>query len=155
MDTKPEYRDGLDFYVTMSGELPPDFVVEARERNMQERIADPDDPVSGWGGVSPCPETTHIGGVPIDGQVTFYYPDKVESGDPFKYGDFPFRDADTDGPWFMRPDADKWRRQPIWKWQNPDADPHEDLTLSPSIGRRADGDIVFHCYIRDGEIDWL
>lgn len=156
MDTAEKYLND-EFFVTMAGELPPEHIVEQRRASMEARVEDPDDPVAEWGGPSPARDHHYLGEQPpVDGWVTFYDPDLLAAGEPFKHGDFPFRSVGKDdAPWFARPDAENWSRHPIWKWQNPDADPHESLTLSPSIGTRADDTVTFHCYIRDGSIEWL
>lgn len=161
MDTADKYT-GDEFYVVMAGETPPDHIVEARKRYHRERVADDDDPLAGpdeWT-PSPASDEYRVGdnSVPVDGWVTLYDPEKLAAGEPFKHGTFPFRAAGRDDHgWFARPDAGKWRRMPVWKWQNPAADPHESLTLNPSIGRRDtdSGDITLHLYIRNGEIDWI
>ena len=102
--------------------------------------------------------------VPVDGFVEFRYPryqdDQPDRFDPYESGyywrhSFPFRSREkNDAPWFGNPDGGEWSRRPIWKWQNPN-DPIENATLSPSIGMRGDDGIDFHCYIRNGRIDWL
>lgn len=98
---------------------------------------------------------THIVGEqpPVDGWVTFYDPELLEDGEPYKHGTFPFRDKNRDGLWFARPDADEWHRSPIWKWTN-FGQPLNEMTLKPSIGMGS-GELNFHCYIRGGEIEWL
>lgn len=106
--------------------------------------------------------TTHLlnDDVPIDGYVHILYrdPDNPQSGrdeDGRWYaGSFPFRDhRKDDAPWAAFPDKPKGKRHPVWKWQNPEDDPHEELTLNPSIGL---GDPTYlHCWIRDGELEWL
>lgn len=102
--------------------------------------------------------------IPIDGVVEFRYPryqdDQPDEFRPDEDGYFwrltyPYRSIEKDEhPWFGRPDAEDFHRRPIWKWQNPD-EPLDEMTLNPSIGKRSDGEIDFHCYIRNGEIDWL
>lgn len=156
MDTDDSYLDD-EFYVVMAGELPPDEIMEYHEERTQKLIDDPDSPVKNRGPPAPASDTHIVGdGIPVDGWITFYNPEKLRSLEPYKHGTFPFRDhRKDDSEWFGRPDADKWHRSPIWKWQNPE-DPVDDITLNPSIGRRGDGDeVTFHCYIRNGEIDWL
>lgn len=157
MDTEDKYL-GDSFYVVMAGELPPDFVVEAMEENHRKRVENDDSSLVGpkeWE-PSPAKENHIVGEQPeVDGWVTFYDPDLLEQGEPFKHGTFPFRSVEKDGAWFARPDGDKWSRSPIWEWKNPTEDPSENLTLSPSIGLQGDGEITFHCHIRDGEIDWI
>lgn len=96
--------------------------------------------------------------VPVDGRVSFLYRDDGNpSGRPdgkWIAATFPFRSVDKDGhPWFAFPDEPKFSRQPVWKWTNPDEDPHESLTLSPSLGLGED--LYFHCWVRDGRIDWV
>lgn len=154
-DTDEKYL-GDEFYVTMAGDLPPEFVTDVMEERHRESVEDPDSPLVGPPDYTPSPRNDHHAinpDVPVDGWVTFYDPALLESGDAFKHGTFPFRSVEKDGPWFARPDGEKWSRSPVWKWENPDADPHESLTLSPSIGL---GDpLSFHCFIRDGGIEWL
>lgn len=92
--------------------------------------------------------------VPVDGWVTFYWPDRPKHEPHMAYS-FPFRDAKKDDfRWLAAPDADDWSKRPIWKWQNPE-EPLFNLTLAPSLGISGNDGISFHCYIRDGEIDWL
>lgn len=155
MDTDDKYLD-TEFYVTLAGERPPDYIQDGWEENTRIRIDDPDDPLADRGTMGRCPQTHQLNDdVPIDGQVTFYWPNKLGTGEAFIAFDFPFRSVEQDdAPWFANPDADKWSRHPVWKWQNADTDPRENLTLSPSLGIGGD-DLSFHCYIRNGEIDWL
>lgn len=155
MDTDDKYLD-CDFYVTLAGEQPPEPIRDGWRENTQKRVDDPDDPLADRGDMGRCPETHPLNDdVPIDGQVTFYWPEKLGSGDPFKAFDFPFRGVDKDdAPWFARPDADKWSRHPVWKWKNPDA-PLDRITLHPSLGIGPRDDLSFHAYIRGGDIDWL
>lgn len=137
MDTAKKYRND-EFYVAVAGELPPDWYVEHMES--QEST------------VSVNPTSSEHFGVPVDGWVTFYDPDLYDNGEPFKHGTFPFRSVTKDGAaWAGNPDNPAGERFPIWKWENPGADPHDALTLSPSIGLGDD----FHCYVRAGEINWL
>lgn len=157
MDTIEKYR-GDKFYVVMAGERPPEHIMKKREENMERKVNDPDDPLTGFGDIGPARGEHYLGDEPpVDGWVEFYDPDKLESGEPYKHGRFPFRSVKKgDSPWFARPDGEKRDRHPIWKWQNPDEDPHENLTLKPSIGKRnSDGEIVFHCWIENGEIRWV
>lgn len=156
MDTDETYLND-EFFVVMAGDLPPDDVVDARRESHRKRIEDPDSPLVGPAEYEPSPAKEHYAGqpdLPVDGWVTFYDPDLLAAGEPFKHGTFPFRDHRSSESWFARPNAEKWNRGPVWKWQNPGEDPHESLTLSPSIGLGG-GEITFHCYIRNGEIDWL
>lgn len=146
MDTAEKYR-GDEFFVVMAGERGPDWYVEHME--------------SQFDAVDVLPANDHHAldpDIPVDGWVTFYDPDLLETGEPFKHGTFPFRSVDTDDQWFVHPDAQKGRRRPIWKWENPEEDPTEHLTLSPSIGMgmtEPSEDPDFHCFIQDGEIKWL
>lgn len=155
MDTEARYRDNLDFYVQMGGEGPPDFVAE----HLQARVDDPDDPLVSY---RKDQEDFHQlnEDVPVDGYVHFYYPDRVKKRDGpagWRSFSFPFRDhRKDDAPWFAFPDADKWERHPVWKWKNPDLDPHEHLTLKPSLGvGGGSGSITFHCWIEDGQVRWV
>jgi hypothetical protein len=102
--------------------------------------------------------------IPIDGLVEFRYPryqedqpdrfDLDESGHFWRLT-FPYRSVEKDDePWFGNPNGGEWSRRPIWKWQNPN-DPLDEMTLSPSIGKQSDGEMDFHCYVRNGEIEWL
>lgn len=102
--------------------------------------------------------------IPIDGFVEFRYPryqdDQPDDFRPDESGyywrhSFPFRSVEKDAhPWFGNPGGGEWKRRPIWKWQNPE-EPVEEATLNPSIGMPSDGEMAFHCYVRNGEIDWL
>lgn len=145
MDTLDIYLDDK-FYVVMAGEKPDEkFRLTSRGMSDQAEGAI----------VKPAREKHYLGEQPpVDGWVTFYNPDLLEQGEPFKHGTFPFRDYRTDGLWFAKPDEDEWSKHPIWKWQNPEEDPHSNLTLKPSIGKQ-DGKITFHCHIRNGEIKWI
>lgn len=156
MDTDDKYL-GDEFYVVMAGEKPPQRIREYYDKRTEKLVNDPDSPVSGRGPPAPASHTHIVNDdVPVDGWVTFYDPEKLEALEPYKHGTFPFRDhRKDDAPWFGRPDSEKWHRSPVWKWQNPEEDPHEDLTLNPSIGTQSDQELSFHCYIRNGEIDWL
>jgi len=90
----------------------------------------------------------------VDGWLLFYDPDAPE-GEPWKYYDFPFRSVNKDDDlWFAYPDREKFTKQPVWKWQNPDESISE-LTLKPSIGVNADDELTFHCFVENGEIEWL
>lgn len=103
--------------------------------------------------------------VPIDGQVEFhrYYrededdhvPSQTHEGRPYwNVAEFPFRDhRKDDAPWAAFPEKPNFKSHPVWEWENPDADPHESLTLSPSLGLGEP--MYFHCWVRDGEVDWL
>lgn len=143
MDTVEKYR-GDEFYVVMAGERPPEFV----RRTMGQR--------DGIAVGRPAKERHYLGEQPpVDGWVHFYDPDLLDAGEPFRHGTFPFRDHHKDGLWVAKPDAEKWSQHPIWKWKNPDADPHEELTLKPSIGMQSDGETVFHCWIENGSIRWV
>ena len=141
MDTDEKYL-GDEFFVKMAGERGPDWYIEHMES--KENVVS----------VGPASGNRRIGEQPpVDGWVTFYDPDLLEAGEPFKHGDIPFRDyRKTAAPWFAFPDKPAGEKHPVWKWQNPDEDPHESLTLQPSIGLHGS---AMHCYIRDGEIDWL
>jgi hypothetical protein len=151
MDTDETYLD-TSYYVRLAGETPPVFVQEY----YQSRINDPDDTLVDH---DPDPFRDHHvlnEDVPIDGQVAFYYPDRlspdVDKG-AWSFA-FPFRDYRKDGaPWAAFPEKPKWKRHPVWKWTNPEQDPHEHLTLKPSLG--VGEPLSFHCWIRDGEIEWL
>lgn len=157
MDTAETYLND-DIYVVLAGESPPEYITEARAEHHRKRVADPESPLVGPEEFEASPARDHHPmneDVPVDGWVTFYDPEKLEAGEAFKHFEFPFRSVEKSGPWFARPDETEWSKQPVWKWQNPDADPHEHLTLTPSLGINGDDGIVFHCYIRDGEIDWL
>lgn len=102
--------------------------------------------------------------IPIDGTIEFRYPryqdDQPDEFRPDEDGyywrlTFPYRSVEKDSPpWLGAPERDKWSKRPIWKWQNPD-EPLEQMTLEPSIGLRGDDGIRFHCYVRNGEIEWL
>lgn len=112
------------------------------------------------------PEMDTAGGtdIPIDGTVEFRYPryqdDQPDEFRPYENGyfwrmTFPYRDKRRDEhPWFRFPEEEKGKRHPIWKWENAD-EPLDNMTLSPSIGKSNDGEMVFHCYVRDGKIEWL
>lgn len=98
--------------------------------------------------------------VPIDGLVHLLFrdPEDPQGGrdqDGRWYaGSFPFRDHREDAdPWFAFPDKGEFERHPVWKWQNPEEDPHEQITLKPSIGLGQP--MYLHCWIKQGEIDWL
>ena len=101
--------------------------------------------------------------VPINGIVDLRYPRETPPPDGWQDGDetywrhsIPFRDHRKDGPWFGRPDGEKWQRSPVWKWQNPEKS-IENITLNPSYGMRdsENGGYKIHCYIRDGEVELL
>lgn len=141
MDTDEKYL-GDEIFVTLAGERGPDWYVEHMEsRDSCVRV----NPANDHHALDPD--------VPVDGWITFYDPDLLEAGEPFKHGTFPFRDHRKDGaPWAAFPAKPKGKRQPVWQWKNPEDDVG-DLTLSPSIGT---GDPVnFHCYVREGKIEWL
>ena len=99
--------------------------------------------------------------VPVDGfvHILFRDPDDPQGGrdkDGRWYaGSFPFRSERKDShPWAAYPDKPNGENHPVWKWTNPDADPHEDLTLNPSIGMGGD-DLYFHIWVKAGEIDFV
>lgn len=152
MDTDQRYVERADFYVRMAGESMPEW----RRMYEQERADDPDDSMIAFLDEPLRTHHTLNEDVPIDGIVAFYFPDEMDNidGTPWSFT-FPFRDAESStAPWFAFPDRPKWERQPVWKWTNADADPHENLTLKPSLGIGGD-ELCFHCYIRDGEVEWL
>jgi hypothetical protein len=104
-------------------------------------------------------------GVPTDGRAIVTRPpmdDEDYSGrDDGRWivGTIPFRDyRKDDDPWAAFPEKQKGRRQPIWKWENPDDDP-ENITLSPSYGRKKgeqwSGEWEIHCWIKNGDIELL
>jgi hypothetical protein len=106
-------------------------------------------------------------GVPTDGRVIVTRP-PMDNEDESNRDDgrwivatIPFRDhRKDDAPWAAFPDKQKGRRQPIWKWENPEDDP-EDITLSPSYGRKKgtdgawSGEWEIHCWIKNGDLDLL
>lgn len=142
MDTTEKYLDD-EFYVVLAGERPDEkFIYTNRGVDDIHEGSD----------IQPARDHHYIGEEPpVDGWVTFYDPDLLDEGEPFKHGTFPFRDHSKDNLWFALPDEEKGSKHPVWKWQNPDEDPHENLTLKPSIGM---GD-NFHCWIEQGEIRWV
>lgn len=148
MDTEDKYLD-TEFYVQMVGEAPPDFAVDYYER----RINDPDDSLVDY--QRELRDHHQLDkNVPIDGIVAFYWPDQLEKedGTPWSFS-FPFRDnRKDDEPWFAFPDKDSPKRHPVWKWQNPE-ESTDNITLDPSLG--VGQPPTFHCYIRNGEIQWL
>jgi hypothetical protein len=102
--------------------------------------------------------------LPVDGFVEIRYPRDPENTDlesdwdaqsgQYWIHSIPYRDyRETDALWFARPDAEKWSRMPIWKWQNPPET--EAITLEPSYGMKSDDGWNIHCYIRNGEVDLL
>jgi hypothetical protein len=98
--------------------------------------------------------------LPVDGFAEILYPREPDPDDGWWQvkescwrHSIPFRDESKDGPWFAYPDADKWKRCPIWKWTN--APNTEDLTLRPSYGMRDGAGWEIHCWIRSGDIDLL
>lgn len=139
MDTEEQFRDD-EFFVAMAGERGPAWYVE--------RMESAESAVS----ISPASDES-LWGAPVDGWVTFYSPTLLDAGEPFKHLTIPFRSVEREGEWLGNPDGLDGTRRPIWKWENPDADPHEALTLSPSIGMGAP-DPHFHCHIREGAIQW-
>jgi len=156
MDTDEEYLDD-EIYVVMAGNYPPEDIMEVMKERHRERVEDPDSHVAGPPELKyePAKPSQQFGcGATVDGWVTFYDLEKLENKDAFKHYTFPFRDVNKDDePWAAFPDGENFKQHPIWKWQNPDEDPHESLTLSPSIG--VGHPLEFHCYIRDGGIEWL
>lgn len=157
MDTDEKYLND-EFYVCLAGETPPDFIIDISKERRKEKIEDPDSPLVGPEEYEPSEARDHHylnDDVDVDGWVTFYDPELLEDHEPFKHGTFPFRNHNKGDQWFARPDSDEWDRHPVWKWTNPDEDPHENLTLEPSIGKRSDGGVNFHCFIRNGEIEWV
>lgn len=102
--------------------------------------------------------------VPIDGHVHILFrrsdePDSGRDKDGRWYaGSFPFRDHRSDEYlWAAYPDKPNGRNHPVWKWQNPDEDPHENITLNPSIGlgKGESKGWRLHCWIKNGEIDFI
>jgi len=140
MDTEQKYRNEVEVVVELVGD-DPDPRLEPTAPNASRTSVSEE----------------HFG-VPVDGWVTILYrnPDK-ESNLPsgkWKVGSFPFRAADKDEhPWFGFPEKDAGKKQPIWKWQNPD-DAAEDLTLRPSIGMGT-GDPYFHVWVNNGAVDFV
>lgn len=97
--------------------------------------------------------------VPIDGKVAILFRDpedprggRDEDGRWYA-GHFPFRDhRDDDHPWAAFPDKPNFEQHPVWKWQNPEEDADQ-ITLKPSIGLGQP--MYLHCWIKQGEIEWL
>jgi len=129
MDTEEKYLD-CEFFV---------WTVDGRKHNVPEDVNYRSRNKHSFGSM---PE--------VDGWVMFFSREKFENDEPWKYFDFPFRSIEKDGDWFCLPDAEKGHRFPVWKWKNPN-DPIGDITLDPSLGV---GDI-FHCWVKDGEIEWV
>jgi len=159
MQSDPKFRD-CAIAVRLAGERERDEFQEYREKRLEARRSDPDSPVVGGERTNHPLRDHHLlnEDVPISGQVQLYFPDRLDKIDPDEPGAFsfaiPFRDHREHGQWFARPDAEKWRRHPVWKWENPEDD-RENITLSPSYGVRPDGDWTLHCWIRDGSIELL
>lgn len=129
MDTEPKYQNESELLVEMAGEN--DYTPEFHLLNED---------------------------VPIDGIVTFLYRDEgnpsTRDDGKWKVGSFPFRDhRKDDAPWAAFPDKPNGENHPVWKWTTPEDDPHESLTLSPSLGLGSP--MYFHCWVRNGEIQWL
>lgn len=140
MDTDAKYRNDPALDVELTANAPDKWLGDAPDIDRTTTLTSDD--------------------VPIDGQVTFLFshPEKPPSGREdgrWKVGTFPFRDAAKDGQWFANPDADDWKRRPVWKWQNPTADPYENLTLKPSIGLKGGDEITFHIWVKGGEIEFV
>jgi len=156
MDTDEMYLDDK-IYIEMAGEYPPERVMEVRKKRHRERVEDPDSHLVGPPELkfeSASSSQRFGSNATVDGWVTFYSPKKLEQEEAFKHYTFPFRDVNKDDePWSAFPDKENYKQHPIWKWQNPNEDPHENLTLAPSIG--VGQPTEFHCFIRNGEIDWL
>lgn len=97
--------------------------------------------------------------VPIDGKVHLLYRDpedpqggRNEDGRWYA-GSFPLRDhRKDDHPWAAYPEEENFSQHPVWKWQNPEEDADQ-LTLNPSIGLGQP--MYLHCWIKQGEIEWL
>jgi hypothetical protein len=147
MDTDKEYLS-LEFYVRFSGETPPEYV----EDYYESRIEDPDNNLVGYND-SPFRDYHRLNrDVPIDGVVSFYWPNRMDcdsDDNPF-YISFPFRDVRTDEyPWFGKPKTEEF---PVWKWTNPEKN-RDEITLEPSLG--VGNPLEFHCNVRNGEIEWL
>lgn len=142
MDTESRFLDD-SFYITLAS----DHAIDEYGKHVHGM---PDDatPASN--------RDTRVMGVnpPVDGRVTFYNPDKLEAGEGYKHFDFPFRDENREGDWFGNPDEDKGRKYPVWKWEN-FGESLDEITLNPSLGVSPRGTTVFHCFIKDGEIEWL
>lgn len=151
MDTKAHHLES-DFYVRLAGDGHPDFVQDY----YRKRVDDPDDNMVNFDNAPLRDYHLLNQDVPIDGQVCFYYPDSLEvAGEGVWSHTFPFRDHRKDGdPWAAFPDKPEHKSHPVWKWQNPEEDPYESLTLKPSLGVGHDG-LSFHCWVRDGEVEWL
>lgn len=133
MDTEPKYRNDSLLEVHLNGEAQNDYPPEHHPLN--------DD-------------------VPIDGMITLLYrdPEEPDSGRDedgrWKAGTFYFRDhRKDDDPWAAFPEEDNFSQHPVWKWKNPEKDPHEHITLNPSIGLGQP--LYLHCWIKQGEIEWL
>jgi len=156
MDTDKKYLDDK-IYVVMAGEYPPQRIIEARKKMHRESVEDPGSPLVGPEELQyePASSSQRFGSnATVDGWVTFYDPKKLKQEKAFKHYTFPFRDVNKDDdPWAAFPDKPNFKQHPIWKWTNPNDDPHESLTLSPSIG--VGQPTEFHCHIRNGEIDWI
>lgn len=152
MDTEQKYVDCAEFYTQLAGEPEPGFITEYHENGVEN----PDRNVIGYDPTESFRDHHLLNeDVPIDGYVQFYNPDAGEQGEPFLFFGFPFRDhRKTDAPWAAYAEKPNGKNHPVWKWQNPEMDPHKRLTLSPSLGVGRD-ELTFHCYIRDGEIEWL
>jgi len=151
MDTEDKYLE-TEFYVVMAGGTPPHHIQDYQD----ERIADPDDSTVGVDRSGLRDHRALNEDVPIDGQIRFYWPDRMEPDceEGWKSFEFPFRSVEKDdAPWAAYPDKENFSQHPVWEWQNPNEDPHEKLTLKPSIG--VGSPLTFHCFVRDGEVEWI
>lgn len=152
MDTIGKYVADAEFYVRMAGETEPEWV----QSYWDDRIADADSNVVGFGDEPLRNHHQSNPDVPISGIICFYFPEGLDEDsevNPWSFT-FPFRDHRQEtAPWAAFPEKSKLRQQPVWKWTNPSADPHARLTLEPSIGV---GDpMQFHCWVQNGEVTWL
>lgn len=90
----------------------------------------------------------------VDGWLTFFDPELHDNGEAYKHFSFPFRSVEKGGLWFSFPDKDKGKKRPVWKWKNPD-EPLSKVTLNPSLGIGSDGETKFHCWVKNGEVEWV
>lgn len=115
---------------------------------------------------APQPVLPRKGDTPVDGWITFYWPDRDPDEAVRVASTFPFRDHREDGaPWKGSVDGQEDVGLQVFRWLNPE-DPLAEITLEPALGAptddleaEADGDVTinsdFRARVENGDVTWL
>lgn len=154
METAEHYRE-----TTFAVEL-----VDGRKPDRDERAHDvPDDDFQSNSDQAFVPAD---GATPVDGWITFYWPDRDPDEAVRVAASFPFRDHREDSkPWKGAVDGEEDVGLQVFRWLNPE-DPLAEITLEPALGAptddleaAADDDVTidsdFRARVENGDVSWL